>query len=238
MDRFGSAPPIPYPSAVRSDAERVGAFLRATYGWMAAGIGVTALVALVLANSPSLVVSIIHNPFGLIGLVIAQFAVVIYLSARVNRIAPTAAAVLFLGYSALTGVTFSIILLAYTRESIAATFFVCAAMFGALATYGTLTKRNPSALGQFMFMGLIGLVIASLVGLFWHNDMLQFLISFIGVIVFSGLTAAKAQQLTVMALSLPEGQTGSYAVVGALSLYLSFVNLFLSLLRFTGGRRD
>jgi uncharacterized protein len=213
MDRFGSAPPVPYPSAVRSDAERVGAFLRATYGWMAAGIGVTALVALALANSPALAISIIRNPMGLIGLVIAQFAVVIYL-------------------------TFSIILLAYTRESIAATFFICAAMFGALAAYGTLTKRNLSALGQFMFMGLIGLVIASLVGLFWQNDLLQFLISFIGVIVFSGLTAAKAQQLTVMALSLPEGQTGSYAVVGALSLYLSFVNLFLSLLRFTGGRRD
>jgi uncharacterized protein len=238
MDRFGSAPPVPYPSAVRSDAERVGAFLRATYGWMAAGIGVTALVALALANSPALAISIIRNPMGLIGLVIAQFAVVIYLSARVNRIAPTTAAALFLGYSALTGVTFSIILLAYTRESIAATFFICAAMFGALAAYGTLTKRNLSALGQFMFMGLIGLVIASLVGLFWQNDLLQFLISFIGVIVFSGLTAAKAQQLTVMALSLPEGQTGSYAVVGALSLYLSFVNLFLSLLRFTGGRRD
>jgi uncharacterized protein len=238
MDRFGSAPPVPYPSAVRSDAERVAAFLRATYGWMAAGIGVTALVALALANSPALAISIIRNPMGLIGLVIAQFAVVIYLSARVNRVAPTTAAALFLGYSALTGVTFSIILLAYTRESIAATFFICAAMFGALAAYGTLTKRNLSALGQFMFMGLIGLVIASVVGLFWHNDLLQFLISFIGVIVFSGLTAAKAQQLTVMALSLPEGQTGSYAVVGALSLYLSFVNLFLSLLRFTGGRRD
>ena len=174
----------------------------------------------------------------MIGLVIAQFAVVIYLSARVNRIAPSTAAALFLGYSALTGVTFSIILLAYTRESVAETFFVCAGMIGALAAFGTLTKRNLTGLGQFMFMGLIGLVIASLVGIFWQNNLLQFLISFIGVIVFSGLTAYKAQQLTAMALSLPEGQTGTYAVVGALSLYLSFVNLFLSLLRFFGGRRD
>ena len=237
MDRFGSAP-VPYPSAARSDAERVGAFLRATYGWMAAGIGVTAVVALALASSPDLAIAIIRNPFGMIGLVIAQFAVVIYLSARVNRIAPTTAAALFLGYSALTGVTFSIILLAYTRESVAETFFVCAGMFGALAAFGTLTKRNLTGLGQFMFMGLIGLVIASLVGIFWQNDLLQFLISFIGVVVFSGLTAYKAQQLTAMALALPEGQTGSYAVVGALSLYLSFVNLFLSLLRFFGGRRD
>src|SRR4029079_2688316 len=132
MDRFGSAP-VPYPSAARSDAERVGAFLRATYGWMAAGIGVTAIVALALASSRDLAIAIIRNPFGMIGLVIAQFAVVIYLSARVNRIAPTTAAALFLGYSALTGVTFSIILLAYTRESVAETFFVCAGMFGALA---------------------------------------------------------------------------------------------------------
>ncbi len=99
MDRFGSAPPVPYPSAARSDAERVGAFLRATYGWMAAGIGVTAIVALALASSPDLAKAIIRSPFGMIGLVIAQFAVVIYLSARVNKIAPTTAAALFLGYS-------------------------------------------------------------------------------------------------------------------------------------------
>ena len=111
-------------------------------------------------------------------------------------------------------------------------------MLARSAAFGTLTKRNLTGLGQFMFMGLIGLVIASLVGIFWQNDLLQFLISFIGVMVFSGLTAYKAQQLTAMALALPEGQTGTYAVVGALSLYLSFVNLFLSLLRFFGGRRD
>ncbi len=237
MDRFGSAP-VPYPSAARSDAERVGAFLRATYGWMAAGIGVTAIVALALASSPDLAIAIIRNPFGVIGLVIAQFAVVIYLSARVNRIAPTTAAALFLGYSALTGVTFSIILLAYTRESVAETFFVCAGMFGALAAFGTLTKRNLTGLGQFMFMGLIGLVLASVVGMFWHNDGLQFVISFIGVIVFTGLAAWDAQRLKAMALSLPDGQIGSYAIVGALSLYLDFVNLFISLLRLTGSRRD
>jgi FtsH-binding integral membrane protein len=237
MDRFGSAP-VPYPSVARSDAERVGAFLRATYGWMAAGVGVTALVALTIASSPTITTAILHNRLGLLGIVIAQFAVVIFLSARVNRVSPTTAAALFMGYSALTGVTFSIILLAYTKESVAGTFFVCAGMFGALAAYGTVTQRNLTGLGQVMFMGLIGLVIASVVGIFWQNDLLQFLLSFIGVIVFSGLTAYKAQQLTAMALAIPEGQSGSYAVVGALSLYLSFVNLFLSLIRLFGGRRD
>ena len=111
-------------------------------------------------------------------------------------------------------------------------------MFGSVALYGTVTKRSLAGVGQFMFMGLIGLVLASFVGIFWQNDALQFVISFIGVIVFTGLAAWDAQRLKAMALALPEGQTGSYAIVGALSLYLDFINLFISLLRFTGSRRD
>ena len=111
-------------------------------------------------------------------------------------------------------------------------------MFGALALYGPSTNRSLAGVGQFMFMGLIGLVLASIVGIFWQNDALQFVIAFIGVIVFTGLTAWDAQRLKAMALSLPDGQVGCYAIVGALSLYLDFVNLFLSLLRFTGSRRD
>lgn len=237
MDRFGSAP-VPYPSVARSDAERIGAFLRATYGWMAAGLGLTAVVALFLAASPEIVVSIARNRLAFWGIALAQLGVVFYLSARVNRLSPAVAAGLFLGYSALTGVTFSIILLVYTFESVATTFFVCGGMFGALAAYGTLTKRSLAGMGQFLFMGLIGVVIASVVGILWQNDAFQFVLSFIGVILFTGLTAYDAQRLTAMALAIPEGQGGSYAVVGALSLYLDFVNLFLFLLRFLGGRRD
>jgi FtsH-binding integral membrane protein len=111
-------------------------------------------------------------------------------------------------------------------------------MFGALALYGSTTKRSLAGVGQFLFMGLIGLVLASIVGIFWHSAALQFLISVVGVIVFTGLTAWDAQRLKEMALALPEGQIGSYAIVGALSLYLDFINLFLFLLRFLGDRRD
>jgi uncharacterized protein len=141
-------------------------------------------------------------------------------------------------YSALTGVTISFVLLAYTGESVANTFIVTAGMFGGLAAYGTLTRRSLAGMGSFLFMGLIGVVLASVVGIFWHSDALQFVISFIGVIVFSGLAAYDAQRLKAMALTTPTGQTEAYAIVGALALYLDFINLFLFLLRFLGSRRD
>ena len=145
---------------------------------------------------------------------------------------------LFVLYSALTGVTLSVILLAYTGASIATTFVVTAGMFGALAVYGTTTSRSLAGVGQFVFMGLIGLVLASVVGIFWKNAALEFMISVVGVIVFTGLTAWDAQRLKQMATALPDGRQGSYAILGALSLYLNFINLFLFLLRFMGGRRD
>ena len=238
MDRFQPAAPVPYPGAPAAAAERVTTFLRAAYGWMAAGLAVTAVVAWFLASSPELVISIARNRLAFWGLALAQLGVVFYLSARVNRLAPSTAAGLFLGYSALTGVTFAIILLAFTGESVATTFFVTAGMFGALAMYGTVTSRSLAGMGQFLFMGLIGVVLASIVGVFWHNDAFQFVLSFVGVILFTGLTAYDAQRLRNMALALPDGQTGSYAIVGALTLYLDFINLFLFLLRFLGNRRD
>jgi FtsH-binding integral membrane protein len=171
------------------------------------------------------------------GLMLAQLGLVFFLSARVDRMAAGTAAMLFILYSALTGITFSFILLAYTGESIAMTFLICAGMFGALAVYGTTTTRSLAGWGQFLFMGLIGVVIASIVGIFWQSSALQFVIGFIGVIVFTGLTAYDAQRLKQMALS-PAGQLGNYAIAGALALYLDFINLFLMLLRFTGSRRD
>jgi FtsH-binding integral membrane protein len=137
----------------------------------------------------------------------------------------------------LTGVTLSFIMLVYTGETLTSTFVVAAGMFGAMAAYGTVAKRSLAGWGQFLFMGLIGVVIASIVGLFWHNDGLQFIISFIGVIVFTGLAAYDAQRLKSMALMTSAGQSGSYAIVGALTLYLDFVNLFLMLLRLQGGDR-
>jgi FtsH-binding integral membrane protein len=219
-------------------AERVTAFLRKVYGWMFTGLGITAAVAYGVAGSPSLLQAIATNRLLLFGLFGAELGLVFYLSARVSRMAPATAAGLFVLYSALNGATLSFILLLYTGTSIATTFVVTAGMFGALALYGSTTKRSLAGVGQFVFMGLIGVILASIVGFFWHSAALQFAISVVGVIVFTGLTAWDAQRLKQMALVTPEGSLGSYAVVGALSLYLDFINLFLFLLRFLGGRRN
>ena len=219
-------------------ADRVSAFLWKVYGWMAVGLGLTALVAFAVAGSPDLLRVLIGNRLVFFAIVIAELGLVFFMSARADRLAPGTAAGLFALYSALNGVTLSVILLAYTGESVTMTFVVTAGMFGALALFGSTTKRSLAGAGQFFMMGLVGLILASIIGMFWHNDALQFLISVVGVIVFTGLTAWDAQRLKQMALALPAGQVGAYAVVGALSLYLDFINLFLMLLRFTGSRRD
>ena len=219
-------------------AERVSAFLRAVYGWMCVGLGVTAVVAYAITASPAVVQTIASNHLLFLGALAVELGLVFYLSARVQSLAPNAAMLLFLLYSGLNGVTLSVVLLAYTGASIATTFVVTAGMFGALAAFGSTTKRSLAGAGQFFFMGLVGLILASILGLFWHSDALQFLISVVGVIVFTGLTAWDAQRLKHMATELPEGRSGANAIVGALSLYLNFINLFLILLRFTGGRRS
>jgi uncharacterized protein len=222
----------------RADAQHVTAFLRNVYGWMCAGLGVTAFVAFTVVGSPTMLRTIASNQLLFFGLVAAELGLVFFLSARAPSLAPGAAAGLFVLYSALNGVTLSLVLLMYTGASVATTFVVTAGMFGALALFGSTTTRSLAGAGHFFFMGLVGLVLASVVGIFWHSEALQFLISIVGVIVFTGLTAWDAQRLKQMALALPEGQSGSYAVVGALSLYLNFINLFLILLRFSGGRRS
>ena len=232
--RSGSA----FPTTAEVSAERVTAFLRKVYGWMFAGLAVTAFVASTVAGSPTLLRHIYTNQILYFALILAELGLVFYLSARVQTLAPNVATALFMIYSALNGVTLSFILLMYTGESIGTTFLVTAGMFGAMALYGSTTSRSLAGAGQFFFMGLIGLVLASIVGMFWHNDALQFLITVIGVIVFTGLTAWDAQRLKQMAVTVPDDRTGSYAVVGALGLYLNFINLFLMLLRILGGRRD
>jgi hypothetical protein len=226
------------PVAGAATDERITQFLRKVYGWMFFGLGITALVAYGLTATPSLVQALVANHLAFVALFVVQIGLVFFLSARVDRIAPSTAALLFVIYAALTGVTFSVLLMAYTGASIATTFMVTAGTFGALAVYGTTTKRSLARAGQFFFMGLVGLILASIVGMFWNNDALQFLISVVGVIVFTGLTAWDAQRLKQMAVSIPPERVGAYAVVGALSLYLDFINLFLFLLRFLGGRRD
>ena len=227
-----------YAGSSTRTAERVSAFLTKVYGWMFVGLGITAAVAYLVASSPALTTALTENRLIFFALVLVELGLVFFLSARVHSLEPGTAAGLFVGYAALNGVTLSLILLIYTGASIAMTFVVTGAMFGALAVYGTTTSRSLAGAGQFFFMGLIGIVLASIVGMFWQSSGLQFVISFIGVIVFTGLAAYDAQRLKAMALAMPEGETGSYAIVGALALYLDFINLFLFLLRFIGNRRD
>jgi len=224
------------PADVRD--ERVSAFLSKVYGWMFLGLLVTSVTAFVVASSPALIEIVFLNRLVFWGLLIAQLGLVFYLSARVDKVAPLTAAGLFILYSGLMGLTSAVILLLYTGASIASTFIITAGMFGATAFFGTVTKRSLAGVGQFFFMGLIGLLLAMLVGFFWHSEALQFVISVVGVLVFTGLTAWDAQRLKQMAVALPDGRVGSYAVVGALSLYLDFINLFFFLLRFTGNRRN
>jgi FtsH-binding integral membrane protein len=217
---------------------RVTAFLAKVYGWMFLGLLVTAGTAVVVASSPALIETLILNRILFWGLLIAQLGVVFYLSARVNKVSPVTAAVLFMLYSGMVGITSSVIFLIYTGASIVSAFVIAGGMFGAMAVFGSLTKRSLAGVGQFMFMGLIGLILASVVSIFWFNDVLMFVINVVGVLVFTGLTAWDAQRLKQMAVALPDGRVGSYAVVGALSLYLDFINLFFFILRLMGGRRN
>ena len=218
--------------------ERVTSFLRTVYGWMFLGLGITAVTAFVIAGSPVIMETILSNRSALWIVLLGQLGLVLFLSIRVNSLAPITAAALFIVYSALTGVTASLILLVFTGASIVTTFIITAGMFGSMAVFGTVTKRSLAGVGQFFFMGLIGLILASIVGFFFQSPALQFVISVVGVLIFTGLTAWDAQRLKQMAVSLPADRVGSYAILGALTLYLDFINLFFFLLRFTGSRRD
>lgn len=239
MARFEMTPDSAFQAgALTIGADRVTAFLRKVYGWMFVGLAVTAAVAFTIAGSPALISRIFGNPILFIVLIVAELGLVVALSARVDRMAPRTAAVLFLVYSALNGATLSVVLLAFTGASIATTFAVAAGMFGALALYGTTTKKSLAGIGQFAVMGLFGLMLAMVVGFFWKAPGLQFGISIVGVLVFTALTAWDSQRLKEMAAVTPDGQVAGRAVVGALRLYLDFINLFLFLLRFLGARRD
>src|SRR5580765_7166188 len=193
MNEFQVTPASAFTQTGALTAERATAFLRKVYGWMCVGLGVTATIALAVSASPSMVQALATNRALFFGLAIGQLALVFFLSARVQKLSPAAAAGLFLLYSALNGVLFSFIFMVYSGTSIATTFLVTAGMFGALALYGSTTKRSLAGVGQFAFMGLIGLILASLVGVFLHSAGLQFAISVVGVIVFTGLTMWDAQ---------------------------------------------
>ncbi len=220
----------------------VNDFVRSVYNWMAVGLGLTGLVAFYVANSPSMLQLIFGNRLIFFGLIIGELALVFSISARVNKMSASTATALFVLYAALNGATLSSIFLIYTQSSITSTFLVCAATFVVCSVYGMTTKRDLTSLGGFCIMGLVGIIIASLVNLFFRNSGMSMIISYIGVIVFVGLTAYDTQKLKTMALSQPAGLDGAVirkgAILGALSLYLDFINLFLMLLRIFGSGRD
>ena len=217
-----------------------GAFIRRVYNWMALGLGATALVALYTAGNPQLLNMIFGNSLVFFGLILAELGLVIWLSAAINRLSYSSASAMFFVYSALNGLTMSVIFLAYTSTSIASTFFVTAGTFGATSLYGYTTKRDLSSWGGFFFMGLIGIILASVVNIFLQSPMMYWLVTYAGILVFVGLTAYDTNKLKQMALMgfADEEAEGKSAVMGALALYLDFINLFLMLLRIFGGRRD
>ena len=222
------------------DRSVASALMRSVYYWMAGALTITGLTAMLVANSPTLMNLIFTNTALVWILLIAEFVLVAVISAAINRISFSTATILFIIYSALNGVTLSSIFVLYTQGSIASTFFITAGMFVALALYGTVTKKDLSGIGRFMFMTLIGLIIASIVNIFMHSEMLYWITTAIGVVIFAGLTAWDAQKIQQMAAEAAEvnESTQKMALLGALSLYLDFINLFLYLLRIFGRRSN
>lgn len=230
--QIGSYAQIGSEDAVRS-------FLQKVYVWMTGGLVLTGVVAYQVAQSETLVRSIVMNQWVFFGLMIAQLGLVMALSFLANRISGAVAGALFVAYSALNGLTLSVIFLVYTSQSLAQVFFISAAMFAGMSVYGFVTKRDLTSMGSFLIMGLWGIIITSLVNFWLKSPAISYAVSLIGVFIFLGLTAYDTQKLKAMALNSPEGAHASEtpAIIGALVLYLDFINLFLMILRLFGKRR-
>ncbi|MED0632032.1 Bax inhibitor-1/YccA family protein [Escherichia marmotae] len=234
MDRF------PRSDSIVQARTGLQTYMAQVYGWMTVGLLLTAFVAGYAANSAAVMELLFTNRIFLIGLVIAQLALVIVLSAMIQKLSAGVTTMLFMLYSALTGLTLSSIFIVYTAASIASTFVVTAGMFGAMSLYGYTTKRDLSGFGNMLFMALIGIVIASLVNFWLKSEALMWVVTYIGVIVFVGLTAYDTQKLKNMGEQIDTRDTSNlrkYSILGALTLYLDFINLFLMLLRIFGNRR-
>ena len=224
----------------QATAQASTVFLAKVFNWMAIGLGLTAITAFLTVNSQFLLQIIFGNKLVFYGLIIGELGMVFYLVSRVQKMSAQTATGLFIGYSVLNGLTLSSVMLMYTMTSIASTFFITAGMFGAMAIYGMVTKKDLSGMGSFLMMGLFGMIIASVVNMFLGSSMMSWVISAIGVIVFTGLTAYDVQKITQMGASgiMEQGDVAvrKMAIMGALTLYLDFVNLFLMLLHFFGNR--
>lgn len=222
------------------EKSRTAIFMQHVYTWMTAALGVTAVSAYLTASSPALIQAIYGGGmFVPIILMIALFGLVMYITANMQNLSSQAATGLFLLYAALMGVFLGPTLLIYTSSSVATAFVVTAGMFGGMSIYGTVTKRDLTGMGNFLIMGLWGIILASIVNIFLQNTMMDFVISVIGVIIFTGLTAYDTQKIREMGENAPLNDATAIrrgAILGALTLYLDFINLFLMLLRLLGNR--
>lgn len=225
-------------SILQNVTARERTILKNVYLWMTAGLGLTALVAFFVASNPSLLRALVGNTLGFLLIVVGQFALVFYLSARLDRMSQSSAIGAFLAYSALNGIMLSTLFAVYAGVVIYKTFFTTALMFGGMSLYAMTTKRDLNRIGSYLVMGLWGLIIASLINMFFRSSGLDYLISFIGVGIFLGLTAWDTQKIIRMneqyGSAIDEETFTKLSIIGALSLYLDFLNLFLFLLRIFG----
>ena len=213
-------------------------FMQKVYLWMTFALTLTGFVAYRTTQSEFLLELIFSSSFGFIGLIIGELALVFWISSGIQRMSSNMAIGLFLLYSVLNGMTLSVLLIAYTGASVASTFFITAGMFGAMSVYGYTTKQDLSSWGNLLFMALIGLILASVVNIFLQSSGLYWLISYIGVLVFVGLTAYDTQKIKQLAAQvIVESEEGrKVAILGALTLYLDFINMFIFMLRILGNR--
>ena len=215
------------------------ALMRKVYVWMALALAITAITAYGVATSPALLSLIYSSKFTFFGLIIAELVLVFWLSARIHKLSLTTGTLMFILYSVINGATLASIFAVYSMNVIGQTFVVTAGTFGAMAVYGYFTKKDLTSWGRLLIMGVIGLIIAGIVNMFLHNTMMDFVVSCLGVLIFVGLTAYDSQKIKQMlAMQVDMGETAQkIALMGALSLYLDFINLFLYLLRLFGRER-
>ena len=215
------------------------ALMRKVYVWMALALAITAITAYGVATSPALLSLIYSSKFTFFGLIIAELVLVFWLSARIHKLSLTTGTLMFILYSVINGATLASIFAVYSMNVIGQTFVVTAGTFGAMAVYGYFTKKDLTSWGRLLIMGVIGLIIAGIVNMFLHNSMMDFVVSCLGVLIFVGLTAYDSQKIKQMlAMQVDMGETAQkIALMGALSLYLDFINLFLYLLRLFGRER-
>jgi FtsH-binding integral membrane protein len=233
-------PPTPTNNSSKLSAQAETAeFMQKVYGWMCLGLVVSGVTAFFVASNPAILKVILLNRFVFYGLLIGQLLLVIYLSKWVEKIHADLTVLLFLVYCFATGLTLSVIFLVYTLSSIAQTFFISAGTFGAMSVFGYFTKKDLTGMGQILLMGLFGIIIASVVNLFMKNETASWVISILGVLIFTGLTAYDTQKIKQTNILGNSGtdQDKKESIMGALTLYLDFINLFLNLLRLFGKRR-